>query len=256
MSDPSEPSLEPAESRAVELLRLVGSQTPAVSSRFTDRLVERARRAAAPSPCPLRAHRRPGGGDRLRARRTPSAAAREEPRLMNRHRHRPRRGPARRLPPAPRGCAVLLVVGLLCGDRAGADHAARAGAGGARPLRRTLRHQPAAGQAGLGDSLAALVGTAVRLTIVVIATFAALTLLGLGLLSDSLNEGIVYIPRLLARSRSCWSASCSAPSCARGSTAARRSSISRCRSGRWSRCWSSSCSASAPRRRPASAWRR
>ena len=53
-------------------------------------------------------------------------------------------------------------------------------------------------QAGLGTSLAALVGTAVRLTIVVIATFAALTLLGLAFLSDSLNEGIVYIPRLLA----------------------------------------------------------
>jgi hypothetical protein len=52
-------------------------------------------------------------------------------------------------------------------------------------------------QAGLGSSLAALIGTAVRLTIVVIATFAALTLLGLALLSDSLNEGILFIPRLL-----------------------------------------------------------
>jgi hypothetical protein len=47
MSDPSDPSLEPAESRAVELLRLVGSQTPAVSSRFTVELVERARRQRA-----------------------------------------------------------------------------------------------------------------------------------------------------------------------------------------------------------------
>jgi hypothetical protein len=47
MSDPSEPSLEPAESRAVDLLRLVGSQTPAVSARFTAELVERARRQRA-----------------------------------------------------------------------------------------------------------------------------------------------------------------------------------------------------------------
>lgn len=54
MSDPSEPSLEPAESRAVELLRLVGSQTPAVSSRFTADLVERARRQHAVA-VPLRA---------------------------------------------------------------------------------------------------------------------------------------------------------------------------------------------------------
>jgi hypothetical protein len=54
------------------------------------------------------------------------------------------------------------------------------------------------GQAGLGDSLSALAGTAVRLTVVVIAVFAALTLTGLQFLSASLNEGIVFIPRLLA----------------------------------------------------------
>ena len=54
MSDPTEPSLEPAESRAVELLRLVGSQTPAVSPRFTTELVERARRQHAVA-VPLRA---------------------------------------------------------------------------------------------------------------------------------------------------------------------------------------------------------
>ena len=54
MSDPSEPSLEPAESRAVELLRLVGSQTPAVSSRFTAELVTRARAQRAVAG-PLRA---------------------------------------------------------------------------------------------------------------------------------------------------------------------------------------------------------
>ena len=54
MSDPSEPSLEPAESRAVELLRLVGSQTPVVSSHFTAELVERARRQRAVA-VPMRA---------------------------------------------------------------------------------------------------------------------------------------------------------------------------------------------------------
>jgi len=54
MSDPSEPSLEPAESRAVELLRLVGSQTPAVSSRFTAELVARARQQRAVA-VPMRA---------------------------------------------------------------------------------------------------------------------------------------------------------------------------------------------------------
>jgi hypothetical protein len=43
MSDAPEPPPEPAESRAIELLRLVGSETPAVSARFTTDLVSRAR---------------------------------------------------------------------------------------------------------------------------------------------------------------------------------------------------------------------
>ena len=50
---------------------------------------------------------------------------------------------------------------------------------------------------GLGGSLSALVATAIRLTIVVVASFAAMTLLGLAFLSDSLNQGILFIPRLL-----------------------------------------------------------
>jgi hypothetical protein len=47
MSDAPEPPPEPVESRAIELLRLVGSQTPAVSARFTPELVVRARRQRA-----------------------------------------------------------------------------------------------------------------------------------------------------------------------------------------------------------------
>jgi hypothetical protein len=43
MSDASEPPPGPAESRAIELVRLVGSQTPGLSSRFTTELVARAR---------------------------------------------------------------------------------------------------------------------------------------------------------------------------------------------------------------------
>ena len=42
MSEP-EPPPGPAEARAIELLRLVGSQTPSISSRFTADLVSRAR---------------------------------------------------------------------------------------------------------------------------------------------------------------------------------------------------------------------
>jgi small-conductance mechanosensitive channel len=53
------------------------------------------------------------------------------------------------------------------------------------------------GRGGLGGSLSAVVATAVRVTIIVVAGFAALTLLGLGFLSDSLNQGVLFIPRLL-----------------------------------------------------------
>jgi small-conductance mechanosensitive channel len=96
------------------------------------------------------------------------------------------------------GALLLLVVGLLAAIVAG------------RLVRRGLmragldRFGDRSGtsellaQAGLGSSLSALIGTAVRLTIVVVVSFAAMTLLGLEFLSDSLNEGILFIPRLLA----------------------------------------------------------
>ena len=54
MSDAPEPPLEPAESRAVELLRLVGTHTPSVDASFTTDLVARARRQRAVA-VPLRA---------------------------------------------------------------------------------------------------------------------------------------------------------------------------------------------------------
>jgi hypothetical protein len=54
MSDTTEPRPDPAESRAIELLRLVGSETPSVSSRFTADLVARARAQRA-FAVPLRA---------------------------------------------------------------------------------------------------------------------------------------------------------------------------------------------------------
>ena len=43
MSDPPDTPPGPAESRAIELLRFVGSETPAVSARFTAELLSRAR---------------------------------------------------------------------------------------------------------------------------------------------------------------------------------------------------------------------
>lgn len=54
MSDASEPPTGRAESRAIELVQLVGGQTPGLSSRFTTELVARVRAQRAVAT-PLRA---------------------------------------------------------------------------------------------------------------------------------------------------------------------------------------------------------
>jgi hypothetical protein len=54
MSDDPDPPPVPGETRAIELLRMVGSQTPEVDPRFTTRVVARARAQRAVAG-PLRA---------------------------------------------------------------------------------------------------------------------------------------------------------------------------------------------------------
>lgn len=51
--------------------------------------------------------------------------------------------------------------------------------------------------AGLGGSLSVVVGRAIRIALVIVVLFAALSLLGLQFLSDSLNKGIQELPKLL-----------------------------------------------------------
>ena len=100
---------------------------------------------------------------------------------------------------APRvaGALLLLVIGVL------------AVALIRRALRKLLRAAgvDAAGERwgvgdvlerfGLGRSLAGAIAGAVRLVLLVVVVFAALSLLGLQFLSDSLNAGILFLPRLL-----------------------------------------------------------
>jgi small-conductance mechanosensitive channel len=50
---------------------------------------------------------------------------------------------------------------------------------------------------GLGRSLASAVGSVVRLVLLVVVVFAALSLLGLQFLAASLNAGILFLPRLI-----------------------------------------------------------
>jgi hypothetical protein len=94
------------------------------------------------------------------------------------------------------GALVLLVVGLLIAILVGRlVRGALVRAGLDRFADRSGTNELLT-QAGLGNSLSALIGTAARLTVVIVVCFAALTLLGLALLSSSLNAGILFIPRL------------------------------------------------------------
>ncbi len=52
-------------------------------------------------------------------------------------------------------------------------------------------------RAGLGDSLARVVGRAIRIALTLVVIFAALSLLGLQFLSQSLNQGVLVLPKLL-----------------------------------------------------------
>jgi small-conductance mechanosensitive channel len=53
-------------------------------------------------------------------------------------------------------------------------------------------------RAGLGRSLSHVIAVAVRISLTVVVVFAALSLLGLQFLSQSLNEGVLFLPKVLA----------------------------------------------------------
>jgi small-conductance mechanosensitive channel len=96
------------------------------------------------------------------------------------------------------GAFVLLVVGLLVARLVGRLVRRGLVAVGLDEFARRWGITDTLVQARLQPSLAALVGAAVRITLSVIAAFAALTLLGLELLSQSLNEAVLFLPNLLA----------------------------------------------------------
>jgi small-conductance mechanosensitive channel len=96
------------------------------------------------------------------------------------------------------GAILLLIVGVLLARLVG------------RIVRNTLhaahldrfadRFQVGAvlERAGLGPSLSALLGTAVRIGLSLVVLFAALSLLGLQFLSESLNQAVLFLPKVLA----------------------------------------------------------
>jgi hypothetical protein len=96
------------------------------------------------------------------------------------------------------GALMLLLVGLLLARLVG--RLVRRGliAAGVDELADRWRINQTLADARLQPSLAGVTGTAVRITLSVIVTFAALTLLGLELLSQSLNEAVLFLPNVLA----------------------------------------------------------
>ena len=96
------------------------------------------------------------------------------------------------------GALVLLVVGLLLARLGGWLVRRGLRAAGVDDLADRWRVNETLGRAGLPVSLVAVTAAAVRLTLSVVAVFAAFTLLGLEPLSQSLNEALLFLPKLIA----------------------------------------------------------
>jgi small-conductance mechanosensitive channel len=94
------------------------------------------------------------------------------------------------------GAFALLLVGLLVAAlvRRGIERGLRAA--GADDLGERWGVHDALERFGMGRSLSRLLARAVRLAVIVVACFAALSLVGLAFLSQTLNEGILFLPRL------------------------------------------------------------
>jgi hypothetical protein len=96
------------------------------------------------------------------------------------------------------GALVLLVVGLLLARLGGWLVRRGLRAAGVDDLADRWRVNETLGRAGLPVSLVAVTAAAVRLTLSVVAVFAAFTLLGLEPLSQSLNQALLFLPKLIA----------------------------------------------------------
>lgn len=95
------------------------------------------------------------------------------------------------------GAIVLLIVGVLL-----ARLIARLVAGGLRgvgldSLAERVGIADVLERAGLGRALTGVLGTAIRWSVTVVVVFAALSLLGLQFLSESLNRGVLLLPAVL-----------------------------------------------------------
>jgi small-conductance mechanosensitive channel len=96
------------------------------------------------------------------------------------------------------GALALLVLGLLLAGLIGRLVRRGLRAAGLDDLGERWQVSDTLERAGLQRSLAGICGVAVRIVLSVIVVFAALTLLGLEPLSQSLNEAVLFLPDILA----------------------------------------------------------
>lgn len=96
------------------------------------------------------------------------------------------------------GALAILVVGLLLVRLLGRLLARLLIAAGVDRLSDRIGIDDLLARAGLERSLSRLIGMAVRLALAVAVLFAAVSQLGLAALTQSLNEGVLFLPRLLA----------------------------------------------------------
>jgi small-conductance mechanosensitive channel len=95
------------------------------------------------------------------------------------------------------GALVLLVVGWLAVALIRRVLARLLRAAGLDAVGERIGANDVLARFGLGRSLTSVIAGAVRIGLLVVVVFAALSLLGLEFLSDSLNAGILFLPRLL-----------------------------------------------------------
>jgi small-conductance mechanosensitive channel len=96
------------------------------------------------------------------------------------------------------GALALLLIGLLLARLIGRLVRRGLAAAGLDDLAERWNVSDTLERAGLQRSLAGISGAAVRIVLSVIVVFAALTLLGLEPLSQSLNEAVLFLPDVLA----------------------------------------------------------
>ena len=95
------------------------------------------------------------------------------------------------------GALVLLILGVLLARLLGRLLTRALEGAGLDSLADRFGAKEVITRAGLGDSLSRLVGTAVRIGLTLVVIFAALSLLGLQFLSESLNQAVLFLPKLL-----------------------------------------------------------